>query len=354
MKILCLIDSLGSGGAERQMSYLSSLLVDKGHKVQLVIFSHGNDFYYDFVTERGVKVCEASYGVNKFKRPFEIISFVKRFKPDYVIAYKDGVTMAACIARMFCKFKLIVSERNTTQVLSRYERLKFNLYRFADFIIPNSFSQRDFINKTYPNLSHKVHVITNALDTELFKPSVTKSANDMPVVVTTARVMEQKNTIRYLEALAILKQQGIKAHFKWIGNQNSAYFKTVEEKRDALGLQDYIEFIPAQKNVVPFYQMSDFFCLPSTYEGFPNVLCEAMACGLPVTCGNVCDNPNIVKDGENGYLFNPQNVNSIADNLIRILNLRDNEKHRISCNNRKKICDLCSMNEFVDKYLALK
>ncbi|MCM1140589.1 MAG: glycosyltransferase, partial [Muribaculum sp.] len=206
MKFLCLIDSLGSGGAERQMSYLSSLLVGKGHDVHLVVFSHGNNFYYDFVTERGVKVCEATYGVNKFKRPFEIISLVNRFKPDYVIAYKDGVTMAACIARMFCKFKLIVSERNTTQILSRYERLKFNLYRFADFIVPNSFSQRDFINKVYPNLRSKVHVITNALDTDLFKPAVTKYTNDIPIVVTTARVMEQKNAIRYLEALAILKQ----------------------------------------------------------------------------------------------------------------------------------------------------
>lgn len=353
MKILCLIDSLGPGGAERQMSYLSSLFVAQGHEVRLMVFSHGNDFYYDFVRQRGVDVIEATYGVNKYKRPFEIAKYVREYRPDAVIAYKDGVTMAACIARMLCRFKLIVSERNTTQRLSSYERLKFWLYSKADYIVPNSFSQGDFIHNNYPKLAKKVSVITNAIDTSLFKPSPDKTPNTIPIVVTTARVMEQKNTLLYLDALALLKSRGIEARFKWVGSQNDAYFKQVKQKCCDLNLEDYIEFIPAQKDVIGIYLSADIFCLPSTYEGFPNVVCEAMACGLPVACSNVCDIPKIVTDGENGVLFNPNSSKSIAEGILRSISLSAEAKKRISATNAKKISEMCSLESFIDKYTRI-
>ncbi|MDE6019370.1 MAG: glycosyltransferase family 4 protein [Ruminococcus sp.] len=353
MKILCLIDSLGSGGAERQMAYLSSLFKEEGHDVKLVVFSHGNDFYYEFATKHGVNIFEASFGVNKFIRPLEIIWHVIKFKPNVVLAYKDGVTMAACLARILCKFKLIVSERNTTQSLSRYERAKFWLYRFADYIVPNSYSQGIFISNHFPKLKSKVRVITNTIDTEHFKPVQSKNANDPPVVITTARVVEQKNTICYLDALSILKRRGVKAKFIWIGDQNDGYFKNVIRKLKDLELENYIEFLPPDKDIVTVYQSADIFCLPSIYEGFPNVLCEAMACGLPVVCSNVCDNANIVSDGENGFLFNPNYADEIADKIELILNLRTEEKERMSKLNIMKIHEICSPSSFIGNYYSL-
>ena len=91
---------------------------------------------------------------------------------------------------------------------------------------------------------------------------------------------------------------------------------TVKIARD-----DIVEFHPPTSDVVSVYRNSDIFILPSIYEGFPNVLCEAMSCGLPVLASNVCDNPNIVADGENGLLFNPLSIDDMAEAISSMLTL---------------------------------
>ena len=112
-------------------------------------------------------------------------------------------------------------------------------------------------------------------------------------------------------------------------------------------------FYPACENIEMKYQQSDGFCLPSFYEGFPNVLCEAMACGLPVVASNVCDNPYIVSEGENGYLFDPKDPDSIADALQRLVALSNCERKEIGIRNRNRIVEICAEKVFLDKYEAL-
>ncbi len=351
--ILCLIDSLASGGAERQMSYLVSGLQKTGCNVTLVVFSDAMPFYKDRVVESGAKLIFDIKGFNKYRRILRIRHWVKTIRPDAVIAYKDGVTMAACLARILTPFRLIVSERNTTQILPRYERMKFALYRMADKIVPNSFAQARFIERNYPGLYTKTTVITNALDTDVFKSPKERAQNKPLVCVTTARIMPQKNVLRYIEALALLKRYKGEIIFKWFGNQSDAYFDEVQSKVTTLGLDDFIEFHPAVQEVDKEYAAADFFCLPSIYEGFPNVVCEAMSCGLPVICGNVCDNADIVTDGENGFLFDPYNTKDIANSIEKVMTMTEEERKRMGLANRAKIEHLCSQKAFISKYMAL-
>lgn len=353
MKFLCLIDSLASGGAERQMSYLVRGLVRVGNKVTLVVFSDKDAFYKEYVSRSGVELIFDGKGFNKYRRILRIVHWARKIKPDAVIAYKDGVTMAACMARIFSSFRLIVSERNTTQTLTRYERLKFWLYRFADHIVPNSFSQKRFIDKHYPDLSDKTTVITNALDTDSFEATGEGSGTDRLVVVTTARVMSQKNVLRYLDAISLLKQRGCRMAFRWYGYQSEPYFSQVKKKTAELDVGDMIEFYPAVKDVMHVYSNSDIFCLPSVYEGFPNVVCEAMSCRLPVVCGNVCDNGDIVEDGVNGFLFDPTDAADIAATLERIALLSADDRRSMGAANREKIVGMCSTEAFIAKYMAL-
>lgn len=335
------------------MSYLVSGLKQAGNEVMLVVFSDVSPFYKEKVEQSGAQLVFDLRGLNRFQRVLRIVQWVKKYRPDAVIAYKDGVTMAACIVRMFTRFNLIVSERNTTQVLTRYERVKFWLYRFADRIVPNSFSQKRFIEKRYPGLSGKTSVITNTLDTDSFDGSGEGSGSDRLVVVTTARVVEQKNVLRYLEAISLLKQRGCRMSFRWYGYQSEPYFTQVKNKVAELGVEDMIEFYPAVKDVVEVYSHGDIFCLPSVYEGFPNVVCEAMSCRLPVVCGNVCDNGDIVEAGVNGFLFDPTDAADIASTLERMAQLSDDERRVIGASNREKIVRMCSSEAFISKYMAL-
>ena len=353
-KILLLIDSLSSGGAQRQMTYLAVGLQQQGFDVRLVAFSDAaKNFYQNYLSENGVVIINNTRGLSRIRRVVEIVKYVIKFRPRAVIGYIDGVTMAACIARMFVKFRLIVSERNTTQELVSRERLKFRLYRRADLIVPNSFSQKEFIDRNYPELASKVKVITNAIDTSRFKPDVTETPREIVEIVTTARVQPQKNVLIFLESVKLLKDAGARAHFKWYGFQGDPYFTEVMARRRELGVEDMVVFMPPVSKIENIYREADIFCLPSIYEGFPNVVCEAMACGLPIVCGNVCDNPTIVTSGINGFLFNPLDPYDIASKISQILSLSNTQIKEMSIANRSKIIDMCSFDTFIKRYLEI-
>ena len=97
----------------------------------------------------------------------------------------------------------------------------------------------------------------------------------------------------------------------------------------------FVGIVPHEK-VHTFLQQADVFVLPSISEGFPNVILEAMACGLPVIATRVGGIPDIIIDGTNGYLVEVKDAHAIAE---RILLLLQNEilKKEISANNEQKV-----------------
>ncbi len=354
-KILCLIDSLGAGGAERQLAYLATLLKADGHDVMFVAFTRQHKFYEPFLRDGGVIPVYNSPGVNRFRRIWEIAKIVREFKPNLTVAYKDGVCMSAILAKLFGNYNLAVSERSNTPDLSHLQRLKVYLFRYADHIVPNSYAQAANLRRFSPHLASKIKVIVNTVDTDVFHPSKEKIDSEIIEILTTARVKRIKNIINYLRAIAIIKDNGIKCHFNWYGKTDAGdtFPDEVQEEIKRLDIGDYVTFYPATNNVANVYRRSNIFCLPSLIEGFPNAICEAMASGLPVVCSNVCDNPNIVEFGINGFLFNPESPEDIAGKLIAMIQMPESEKKAIANCNRNKITRMCSPRAFVDAYLSL-
>ena len=91
------------------------------------------------------------------------------------------------------------------------------------------------------------------------------------------------------------------------------------------GMQDKIHLLGAQPhNKIPdFLSASDILVLPSYNEGLPNVVLEAMACSRPVVATKVGGIPEVVKDGETGFLVNKEDVNSLIKAIDKLLS---NEK----------------------------
>ena len=355
-KILLLIEDLSSGGAERQMTYLAVGLKKAGCQVRLLTFYDRPIFYRSQLDAAFISVEYLPEGRNPWRRVWVIRHIVKNYCPDLTVAYLDGTCMAACLAKLLRSFRLVVSERNTTQHLSLRERVKFLLYGMADAVVPNSYSQARFIKQHFPWLSNKVHVITNMVDTDHFSPLPDQTRGSETLhVITAARIMPQKNILRYLDAIALIKQQGLNIHFDWYGASlaGDSYAEQVQQKVQDLQLEDIITFHAPSSDIVTCYQQADIFCLPSLYEGFPNVLCEAMACGLPVVCSRVCDNPDIVEEGVNGYLFDPLDAHDIADKVLLATKLSAQQYDTMSKNNRHKIENLCSEEVFIQKYLQI-
>lgn len=352
-RVLLLKDAMGQGGAERQLSYLAINLKKAGHHIRLIQFYNVENAYEKELLKYGIKTEVAECGASKWKRPFYIARLVRQWDTDAVIAYQDGVCIACCLAKLFTKYRLIVSERNTTQRLSKYERIKFQLYRMADVVVPNSQSQAQFL-KTYASwLRDKTKVITNMIDTEKFKfVQSTDLSLVKPRVITVARISPQKNVLGFLDAIAILKSEGVDVHFDWYGYpEYPVYYEQVLAKVSALKLEDFITFHGGVQNIEDCYHTATHFCLPSLYEGFPNVLCEAMATGLICTASDIFDNPHILTD--NKMRFNPSDTRMMAEIIKYSLELPEAEQRKISKFNHDRIVKLCSPEAFMTQYESL-
>ena len=199
----------------------------------------------------------------------------------------------------------------------------------------------------------KVSVISNMVDTEKFSPAKEKALNEVPQIITTARVTPQKNVLTYLDTIAEIKKRHIEAHFNWYGriDDDGNYWLQIKNKIKELDISDYVTFHGPIKNIEEKYRESDIFFLPSLYEGFPNVLCEAMACGLPSIATNVSDSQRILQDER--WLVNPNDPIKMAVVLHEMINLSDLQKLDIGNYNRIQIKELCSEEAFIKKYLEI-
>lgn len=352
MKILLLIDSLGSGGAQRQMVGLAKLLWDRGYQVK-VIYYHPIYFYRPYLDEHHISNEYVADSKNKIKRIFMIARAIRSFCPEVVISYLDAPNVIACLLKALgMKFKLIVSERNVTQRLTRTERMKFFLMRWADAIVTNSYSQERFIKNHYPHFRPKIHTITNFVNTDIFVPQKKSSYGKYRILVV-GRVSRQKNTLTFLGAINRLKNEGACFFVDWYGRSDGGFLMECQAYIDTHQLHDVFSFHEPIEDIVHEYQKSDIFCLPSLYEGFPNVICEAMSCGLPILCSNVCDNPILVENRKNGFLFDPHDVEDIKCKMKMMLALPEEKLLSMSLISRKMAEEKLSSVSFVEKYSEL-
>lgn len=354
-RVLCFIENLGSGGAERQLSGLSVMLRQQNYEVEVAYYVK-KEFYLPFLKENGIECRFLNEANRPHTRIIAIRRYIKQWKPDIVITYSESPGVIACLFKILgFSFRLIVSERNTTQQLNRREKIKFFFYRWADVIVPNSESQANFITKNFPELTKKVTVITNYVDTDKFSPSqepITK--HDVLKMVCVGRLMPQKNLPRFIEAIAKVLRDGYRIHVDWYGQDlEDDYSKEVHNEIVKSGIGESFIFHSPSDRIQEKYRDADVFCLPSLYEGFPNTLCEAMSCGKPVLCSHVCDNPNIVAEGVNGLMFDPLNINDIAETIKKYINMPDEMKCNMGKMSRKIAVKKFSQESFIQKYINI-
>jgi len=354
MKLIFVTENLGSGGAERQLTGLAALLSAKGRQCVVVTWIDKN-FYASYLAENNVRhILLRPKG--RFDRVRKLASIFRRERPAAVISFLPMANETAALASILCPVKLIVSERSFTTNWDWRRRLTNLLYRRAAYIVANSNNEAQNIRVHCPKLASRTVAIPNYVDIERFSMTVPRVRDEgRPIsFVGVGRVIPSKNILNLLKALAKVKEQGINFTFDWYGDTyNKPYLEEIKQLIKDLHIDDIFVLRGESNAIEEAYRQADVMCMPSTLEGYPNVMVEAMASGLPVVVSNVCEHPHIIKESINGFLFDPYDVDAIASAMIKAVNLSPQEATVMSQANRRKVIENNSIESFCEKYLEL-
>lgn len=195
-----------------------------------------------------------------------------------------------------------------------YTRRVLNL---ADVVIAVSPEWRNYLANILP--IHKIYSFTNCINAEvLLPPSSPQSKNGVPKALFLGSVGPRKGAFDLLEALGLLRSRGVVLKV-WIAGyeEREGYLDLARARLEALQLEDVCELVGTVVGLKKAQLLSEanLFVLPSYHEGLPMAILEALAAGLPVITTPVGGIPEVVRDGYNGFLIPPGNVETLADKL---------------------------------------
>ncbi|CAA6804571.1 MAG: Alpha-1,4-N-acetylgalactosamine transferase PglJ (EC [uncultured Sulfurovum sp.] len=291
-----LIYSLAGGGAERVVSILlDELKVD--YEITLVLMCDKID--YEIPKDIKMVFLENSnpyeHGIKKlFKLPLLAWRYKKLCEShnvDISLALMSRPSYIAILSKIFGnKVKNIISERTTPSmmygkknILSKVNKFLIKkLYPKADWIIANAEGNRlDLINNFAIN-PQKISTIPNLFDLKKIAMLSTTPVDDIDFTpftfVTVGRLDQGKNHKLMINAFAKLENTSSQLLILGEGSEREALQVQIE----ALGLSKRVVLLGFDNNPYKYFSKSDVFVFSSNYEGFPNVIVEALACNLPV------------------------------------------------------------------------
>lgn len=354
MKVLLVTEGLVSGGAERQLVGLAVMLKNHGIDVSVLTYVNRN-FYKKILDDAGVENEVYEPAFYKYLRPFRLSRKAANFHADIILSYLPGSNIALTLGKMFglLKAKLIVSERNYTLKWGKRAKASYLLYRYADYLIVNSNAEKSNVLKNVNGLSNKIVTIENFVDSDFFHIN-NKSYGTSNHIACIARLRSYKNVIGFLECVKKLKERGNSFLINWYGyDYKDEFSDKVKSLVVNYNIGDVFHLNKPTDDILSVYKEVDAVCLPSFREGYPNTLIEAMSCGLPVLCSNVCENPYIVEDNKNGFLFDPYNIDSMVKTMEKFFNLSKDERSLMGEKNREKVIKVNSMESFFSKHMLL-
>ncbi|HET6383846.1 MAG TPA: glycosyltransferase family 4 protein [Armatimonadota bacterium] len=368
MRITCLIDSLSSGGAQRQLCSLAALLTQRGHEVLMLTYyplTPPFDFFLPLLRQAGVE-CRSVYHASKLKRILNVRRALRGGQQDVALAFLNASSLYAELAALPSrKWGLVVSERSLVSK-TRSTRLGILFHRIADYLTTNSYTNRLLIENLVPSLAGRVVTIYNAVDLEHFCPAPAPSRRSDGTIklVVAANYQALKNPERLVEAMVRVRDRApeLSLTLDWYGGspRNQKTGAPVTTVYDAAArlileqrLQSSVRLHEASPAIADVYRGADAVILPSLFEGLSNTICEAMACGRPVLMSEVSDARRIVKNRENGFLFDPTSAEDIARAILDFARLSPTEREALGRCGRLMAEEMFNPNRFVEQYLEV-
>lgn len=337
MRVVVFVSGLSAGGSERVAVRASEWMRDAGHDVHLLTLAAADTDFYPTptgVTRVGLGLLQPSGGSweairNNWRRIVGVRSFLKDNRPDVVVALADQTNVTMLLASIGIKCRKLISERNDPILWKPplvWRILRRLTYSMATLHISQSEHASEWIAKRFPRL--RSVVIGNTYGDLPAVALPVRHRDDAGVaalkIVAVSRLAHEKGVDLLLEAFAMARARMGAAELVIFGRGDQR--QMLEAKAEALELGASVSFAGAVSNVFEQLVAADIFVLPSRFEGFPNVMVEALAAGLPIIAarcpGGTADILGAVPE-RYALEFPPGDVGSLADALVRLANSPD-------------------------------
>jgi glycosyltransferase involved in cell wall biosynthesis len=337
MRLTLVISSMSTGGAERSMAYLANAWAAKGWSISLLTLDSAPSFYSldPRIRYRPLGIAGQSPSVfaataNNLRRLRILRRAIRAEQPAAAVSFMDTTNVLTLLAIQGLGLPVIVSEwvdPAQQPIGGCWALLRRWLYpRATRFIVQ---TQRNL--EYYPSSIQRIaRVIPNALivpkEAQRYVPQHPPGRSK--VVIAMGRLVEQKGFDMLLRAFGRIAAK----HPDWILNlwgegEKRAELESLIAK---LGLQPRAQLCGLTRQPFERFLEADLFVLSSRYEGLPNVLCEAMACGLPVISFDCPTGPReIIRDGLDGTLVPEGDVDALAAAMDRLMG-DESERKRLS------------------------
>lgn len=321
------------GGAERMTVLIAKMLPQEEFEVKFIVVGKTLGDIVKFIPE-GYSV--RLLRINKIWHwgAIRLWKVVQEEKPDIGFSSLLYLNARLILVSKICRTKVIVRNNiDLSRTPSKINKLLVRLtYKWADKVIAQQEEMHDEIISYTGLPADKVITLHNPIDVEYIQECI-KATNPFPKeaqnqykYIWTARFSSQKGQDLLVQAFNILLRKKPNAHLYLLGkyDEESAFYTSIIDYIQSHKMQEFVHFLGVDSNPYRWIKYADCFVMPSRFEGLPNALIDAMYLGKPVVatrCIPVID--RIVKDGYNGILVPPEDVDAMADAMVKALQLRD-------------------------------
>lgn len=320
-----MISDLEAGGSQRVGTALTEFWSHQGRAVEMVtVAGDSTDF---FAVPDGVErhALDHEYGrsgwralvFNNLERVRSMRSIIRRSQPDVVVSFLDTTNVLTILATRRLSVPVLVAERNDPRhqpIGKVWAVLRRLLYSRASVIVVQTESVRRWASQRWRHTP--VIAIPNPVR------ALVSGERDLGLpnrfIAAVGRLTEQKGFDLLLPAFARARPSDGSWHLVIAGDgpDREELIRLVHR----LGLSECVHLLGRVQDVGAVLSSASAFVLPSRFEGFPNALLEAMACGLPSVATDCQSGPGeIITDETDGLLVEESNVASLADALHRLM-----------------------------------
>ena len=333
-KVCFVLPSLHGGGAERAAAQILNALDPVAWDRSMYLFRR-EGAYLDRV-DAAIEIASGD-DVARIGRWIALRRFVRRMRPQVIVAFLSYFS-ALTAARAAAVGARVVFNQQTPMSdflddadyrwRRSWRRTALTLatrigYRLADAIVVTSNGVADDLVSAFGIARDRIRVLHNPVDLAAVAAAAIEPVDpaephwpSAPRIVAAGRLADAKNYLLMLDALALVRRT-VPASLLVLGDGERG--PAIREHAQRLGIGDAVVFAGFQRNPWKFIAQADVFALSSRYEGFGNVLIEAMACGVPVVATSSPGTRDIVAGGVNGLLVEKHQPAELAAALERLL-----------------------------------